>query len=782
MGFLRRLRPSRYYKYINEVGRRNVIASRTFLAVGFVVSVVNMLANVFIKETNGFIGGFVLLVYFGVATVVRRYVIKENIRRSLLFLYIMQIPVMIFGILMGTVWDPDSFTVSFFFLILLMPPFILDNPIRHLIYIGICMAIYSLSCFYFKSIDIFMVDIVHAVAFFTGSVLLNMFVLGERLDNIENYVMSEERAGHDELSGLKNKYGLSKDLDGYVGKEAYVGIINIDYFKFFNDIYGHDLGEGIVTVLGNIVKEIFGENVCYRYESDEVLVIYVIDGDEQGFIEKLTKVQERFSVITVHDKTFHPSCSIGYVYGTAKNSDDMSEMIRHADVRLMESKSNGRGSILGFQYDRSMKRQTDILAEVNYNITKSSIDELTGLPNMQFFRVRADDMLTNLIDISKKPVFIYFNLKNFKAYNEEYGFRKGDKLLQDIAVIMKEEFDKKLLSRFAEDHFVVLTYKDGVEDSLGRIKERVTPLFGEINMRLEAGIYEYEKDEDIGIACDKAKLACDSLVQSSHIGFMYYDENLESKSRLQQYVVNHIDDAVENSYLRVYYQPIVDIETGKTIELEALARWIDPVYGFLSPADFIPVLEEARLIHKIDMFIAKQVCIDQHIIAEKAGRIVPVSINISRLDFMLIDVLKVVQDDARQYSVDTKNIHIEITESALEDDREDLIQKVNALRACGFEVWLDDFGSGYSSLNVLQDFTFDVIKVDMRFMRTLERSPETEVIVRSIIEMSKNLGLRSLVEGVETRKQYDFLKRIGTDMAQGFLFSKPVPIEELNIV
>ena len=213
-----------------------------------------------------------------------------------------------------------------------------------------------------------------------------------------------------------------------------------------------------------------------------------------------------------------------------------------------------------------------------------------------------------------------------------------------------------------------------------------------------------------------------------------------------------------------------------------MARWIDPVYGFLSPADFIPVLEEARLIHKIDMFIAKQVCIDQHIIAEKAGRIVPVSINISRLDFMLIDVLKVVQDDARQYSVDTKNIHIEITESALEDDREDLIKKVNALRACGFEVWLDDFGSGYSSLNVLQDFTFDVIKVDMRFMRTLERSPETEVIVRSIIEMSKNLGLRSLVEGVETRKQYDFLKRIGTDMAQGFLFSKPVPIEELNIV
>ncbi|MBO4592115.1 MAG: EAL domain-containing protein [Eubacterium sp.] len=779
MGLLNRLRPSRYYKYIDEVSRRNIIASDTFLMVGFILSSINMLSNIYIHTTNSFIQGVILLVYFSLATAVRKFVIKDNIHRSLLFLYSIQIPVMIFSIFMGTIWDRDSVTISFFLLLVCMPLFILDNPIRHIAYICFCMLIYAVMCYLYKSPEIFKIDIVHAICFLLGSIFVDMFVLAERFDNIENYVMSEERARCDELSGLKNRYALTKDLGEYVEHESYVGILDIDYFKFFNDIYGHNMGEGIFGFLSEIVRDIFDEDVCYRYESDEVLIIYRAE-NEENFKAKLKQVQERFKSTTVNGKKFHTSCSIGYVFGVPVSEKDVSEMIRHADVRLLEAKNSGRGTIRGYEYDRSVKRQTDILTEVNYNINKSSIDELTGLPNMQFFWVRADDMLTNLIDLTKEPVFIYFNLTNFKSFNEEYGFHKGDRLLQNIALILREEFDKNLISRFAEDHFVVLTYKEGVEESLARIKDRVLPLFGNVTMRLEAGIYVYDKEEDIGIACDKAKLACDSILTGEHGAFLYYNEALENKSKLQQYVVSHIDEAIENGYLKVYYQPIVDIDTGQTVEVEALARWIDPVYGFLSPADFIPVLEEARLIHKIDMFIAKQVCMDQSIIAKKVGRIVPASINISRLDFMLIDVLREVQENAKHYNVDTKNIHIEITESALEDDREDLIKKINALREVGFEIWLDDFGSGYSSLNVLQDFNFDVIKVDMRFMRTLEGSHETEVIVRSIIDMSKNLGLKSLVEGVETEKQYMFLKAIGTDLAQGFLFSRPVPIEEIG--
>ena len=163
-----------------------------------------------------------------------------------------------------------------------------------------------------------------------------------------------------------------------------------------------------------------------------------------------------------------------------------------------------------------------------------------------------------------------------------------------------------------------------------------------------------------------------------------------------------------------------------------------------------------------------------------AGRDIPVSINLSRLDFMLTDIVSVVKNAVEKYSVNPKSIHIEITESALEDDTQELLGRLREFRELGFEIWLDDFGSGYSSLNSLQDFKFDVIKVDMRFMRTLENKPETSIIVSSIIDMARCLGIRSLTEGVETDYQYDFIKMIHVNMVQGFLFSKPVPIEELK--
>ena len=327
---------------------------------------------------------------------------------------------------------------------------------------------------------------------------------------------------------------------------------------------------------------------------------------------------------------------------------------------------------------------------------------------------------------------------------------------------------------------MLLDFKDEVEEKLSKTLARVKPLFGTVQMNLKAGINEYISGEDIGLSCDKAKLACDSIKHDYNAEYIYYDDSMETKNKLEQYVISHIDEAVEKGYLKVYYQPIIDVVSGKIVELEALARWIDPIHGFLSPGDFIPVLEVSRLIHKIDIFIADQVCKDQKRLAELAGHDVPVSINLSRLDFMLTDIVDVVRSAVQRYDVSPKNIHVEVTESALEDDTQELLGRLKEFREAGFELWLDDFGSGYSSLNSLQDFKFDVVKIDMKFMRTLETKRETSIIVSSIAEMVSALGLRSLTEGVETRFQYEFIKEVHIDMAQGFLFSRPVPIEELT--
>ena len=779
MSFLKRLSIKRYYKYKDQVIQRNMIASQTYLLVGTIVATVNMLSNVFIKKTNGYLGSLVLLVYFVVASLLRKPILKNREKKSILFLYIVQIPVMIFGILMGTVLDRNSITITFFLLLICMPPFILDNPVRHLAYIVSMMLIYLGLGYMVKDPAIFKLDLVHALSFFMGAMFVNLFVLAERFDNIENYVLSDYRSRHDEITGLKNRYSLRQDVEQYAGKYICAAIVDIDYFKFFNDLYGHDFGEEIVSYIGSLGKDEFGEERCYRLESDEVVIV-ADDAKENEFKERLKKIRDNFSEITVRGKVFHPTCSIAYIYGETTDAADFSELIRHADVRLLETKSKGRGTIMGYAYDRSQKRQTDILVEVSQSNISSSLDEVTGIPNMQFFRIRADEMLGNVLNLEKKPAVLYFNIGNFKGYNEEYGFRKGDKLLRDIAEILKEEFSNRVIARFAEDHFVVLCYRDEIEPILSNVFQKVRPLFGNVNMSIKAGIAEYTEGENVGATCDKAKLACDSIKHNPGKSFEYYSEKLETKNKLEKYVITHIDEAAEKGYLRVYYQPIIDIDTGKLIELEALARWIDPIHGFLAPGDFIPPLEEAKLIHKVDRFIAEQVCREQAELKKKAGMDVPVSINLSRLDFMLTNVVESITDIVKKNNVDTSNLHIEVTESALEQDSEELRNKMTELRDAGFEIWLDDFGSGYSSLNSLQDFRFDVIKVDMKFMRTLESNPQTKIIVKSIIEMTKNLKLRSLMEGVETQYQYDFIKEIGIDMAQGFLFSRPVPLEELN--
>mgnify|MGYP002857421003 CR=1 FL=1 len=233
MKFLKRLSVSRYYKYKSEVIKRNEIAIQTFLLVGTIVATVNMLSNVFIKATNGYTGSLVLLIYFVVASILRKPILKNHPNSSTVFLYIIQIPIMIFGILMGTIFDKTSVTITFFLLLICMPVFILDNPVRHLIYIVMLMAIYIAVAYVTKDSEIFMLDIVHALSFFMGSVFVNLFVLGERFDNIENYVSSEFRAKHDVITGLKNRYALRIDVHNYVDKPVIAGIMDIDYFKFF---------------------------------------------------------------------------------------------------------------------------------------------------------------------------------------------------------------------------------------------------------------------------------------------------------------------------------------------------------------------------------------------------------------------------------------------------------------------------------------------------------------------------------------------------------------------
>ncbi len=250
-------------------------------------------------------------------------------------------------------------------------------------------------------------------------------------------------------------------------------------------------------------------------------------------------------------------------------------------------------------------------------------------------------------------------------------------------------------------------------------------------------------------------------------------ETKPSKAELRVYVVDHIDEAIEKGWVVPYFQPVIRTLTGKLCGTEALARWEDPTYGLLGPDVFIGALEDARLIHKLDCEIIRQVCRRYRKSVDAGVPTVPISFNLSRLDFDLCDIFSVVEDAVRENEVPRDMLNIEITETVLGTDPNFMAGMMGRFHAVGYQVWMDDFGSGYSTLNALKDFDFDELKIDMEFLNRFGEKSKT--ILASVVDMAKKLGIQTLAEGVETEEQRDYLRRIGCEKMQGFLFGKPRP-------
>ena len=431
---------------------------------------------------------------------------------------------------------------------------------------------------------------------------------------------------------------------------------------------------------------------------------------------------------------------------------------------------------------RTQALKAENLQEINTYLSKLSVeDELTGIHNMFYFRSEAEKMLNYITTDRESIVFLFFDIENFKSYNEKYGFHAGNELLTKIAHMIDDAFKSSLVSRFSDDHFVVLTSIDGAKNIIGQLSGEIKKLQKEVHLELKCGAYKPIGDEsDVSQACDRARFACNSIKKHYDRTLRLYDKSLEDKFQLKQYIVNNIDTAIENGYIKVFYQPVVLTRNGNICGLEALARWQDPNYGLLSPGAFIEILEEYRQIYKLDQCIIESVCRDYRESVDNHKPFVPVSLNFSRLDFELCDIVGFLCKTVEKYNVPKDFIDIEITESALTDQQEFLPTAIKNLREFGYKVWLDDFGSGYSSLNVLKDYHFDVLKIDMKFLTGFSNNAKTRPILENIVNLTKQLRMLSLTEGVETKEQFDFLGTIGCDRAQGYLFSKPVPLEILR--
>ena len=408
------------------------------------------------------------------------------------------------------------------------------------------------------------------------------------------------------------------------------------------------------------------------------------------------------------------------------------------------------------------------------------IDTLTGLLSREAFYRKAQDIMLTEGGLA----LVWFNLDNFKMFNKRFGFSRGDILLKEIARILTIVFppdNGNLCARFNDDSFVILTDWASAETSTDTIQEYLYSLHEDITLRLRAGLYFPSSSEDIRSSCDRAKLACDSIRKNHSVSSCMFHDGMSRKLALQQHILDKLNSAITHGNIMVMYQPIVRLSTGKICETEALARWNDDEVGFISPGEFIPTLEEYREIHKLDIYAMKQVCADYHNRSIKGLPLLPVSINLSRLDFELCDIIGEIERAVMLNDIPRRMMHIEITESINDEDTTVLNLGIEKFRTLGYEVWMDDFGSGYSSLNVLKDYNFDTIKFDMKFLSgfDIKKSDKAKYIISSNLSMARLMGMQALAEGVETEEQLEYLRSIGFDKAQGYYFGKPMKLDDI---
>ncbi len=407
-------------------------------------------------------------------------------------------------------------------------------------------------------------------------------------------------------------------------------------------------------------------------------------------------------------------------------------------------------------------------------------DVLTGLPNMSYFFELAEAWRKITVGLGKTPALLFMDLCGMRYYNRKYGFSEGDKLLRRFAGVLKNQFSNENCSRFNADNFCVYTYSDNLEMTLRSLFAECNTTGASVSLPVRVGIYlDVDGLTDVSTACDRAKYACDTMRNAFVSGFRYFDTSMLEKAEASQYIIDNFEKMLAEGGIQMYNQPIIRTANGRVCDEEALARWNDPERGWLSPAFFIPILEEARLIYKLDLFIVDQIIEKLKIHREEGLFEVPVSVNLSRVDFDACDMVEEIRRRVDDAGIGRDKLIIEVTESSVGKDFDFMKEQIERFRSLGFKVWMDDFGSGYSSLDMLQRIRFDLIKFDMRFMKDFDISEKSRIMLTELIRMAIALGIDTVCEGVETEEQVEFLRMVGCTKMQGYYFCRPIPMQDI---
>lgn len=443
-----------------------------------------------------------------------------------------------------------------------------------------------------------------------------------------------------------------------------------------------------------------------------------------------------------------------------------------------------RGKYIGCVF--VIQDRTEEMKELRRKEYQATHDKLTGLYNEECFYEEVEKYLQKNPD--GEYLLVCSDVKDFKLVNDVFGREVGDDLLIRIGEEIREQIrSEDIYGRLGSDRFGLLMEKKNYREEVfveGPAKTAHIERDISYPVNIYVGVYEIiDKTIPVSSMCDRAFMALNSIKGNFQKKVAYYDDSMRKNVLHEKELSGDFQHALETGQFQIYLQPQVSAqgeELGKVLGAEALVRWIHPVKGFIAPVEFIELFEKNGMIPKLDQYVWRQACECLQRWKEAGRENCHVSINISARDFYFIDVYKVITDLVKEYDIEPRNLKLEITETAIMMNAKKMQEIISHLQEAGFIIEMDDFGSGYSSLNMLKDISVDELKVDMKFLGKTEDEERGRKILRMVIKLANELKMPTIVEGVETIEQVDFLRGIGCDMFQGYYFAKPMPVAEFE--
>lgn len=617
-------------------------------------------------------------------------------------------------------------------------------------------------------------------------------LLPEEIEQIKTFSSSKgvTKPYYNTITGIKTIATYIKSENQLLIKETQID----DLAEQFSLSFYNDLGFSyIVDDTGNVLVRTNHKNANRTMQN--LFDIIDLEGNDKGTIQSFEDAfshhQKGYALFNYHDDKnvfcYVPLTGMNdwYIVSIIPNNVIMTQAnnIILFTITLSLIIIGAIGFVLLLYRYNNKKHKNEMLHLAYY-------DHLTNLYNYQKFKEEGQKKLK---DKHLNWAVIYSDIAGFKIINDLNGYEFGDKVLKELANILKdEETSNDLTCHMTADKFLMMReYRDKQEliECCQRIYQKLSLLLKEYGLEKEIvikfGICCLEDDdkiENIDGLIDRSHLALNEIDANHKDYYCFYNYSMRERMMKEADIESKMEKALENREFIFYLQPKYDVYGNAILGAEALVRWVDKSGQMIMPGEFIPIFEKNGFLLKLDEYIYESVCQYLADRIQKQRPVVCISVNISRLHFYQSDFVERYVNIKKKYNIPDHLLELEITENILLEDMKTIERTISQLQSYGFSCSIDDFGSGYSSLNSLKDLPFDVIKLDKVFLDNSVNTKRSEEIIKSIIDMAKHIEIITVAEGVETYEQLDFLKKTDCDMIQGYIFSKPLPIREFEEV